>query len=109
MINVSNSMEELKEIKAQLDQIQRVAELSAKRVLNVHDVCVLTGLSQRTIYNMTRSSEIPHYKPNQRLIYFDRADVEKWMMRNRVNANYEAEAKAIAYVVKNSSRKGGRA
>lgn len=101
-------MEELKAINAKLDQIQRVSELSAKRVLTVHDVCVLTGLSQRTIYTMTRKAEIPHYKPNQRLIYFDRSDVEKWMMRNRVNANYEAEANAIAYVV-NKQTKGGRA
>lgn len=90
-------------ILAELAQIKVYSLLGAKNVLNFDDVVLLTGLSKSHLYKLTCTRQIPHYKPNGKQVYFDRAEVEAWMKQNRVNTKMEVEQKAIAYMVK----KGG--
>jgi len=78
--------------------------LLSKNVLGIDDVVVLTGLSKSHIYKLTSSRQMPCYKPNGKLMYFDRAEIENWMKQNRVQTNDEAEQKALAYVIMKSGQ-----
>ena len=84
-----------------LEAIERNSLLAAKNVLTIDDVALLTGLSKSHIYKLTCSKQIPFYRPNGKLVYFDRAELESWLKQNRVNTTEEAEQQAIAYVMKN--------
>ena len=84
-----------------LEAIERNSLLAAKNVLTIDDVSLLTGLSKSHIYKLTCSKQIPFYRPNGKLVYFDRAELESWLKQNRVNTTAEAEQQAIAYVMKN--------
>lgn len=95
-------MEEI--VLKQLAEIRNFSLLAAKNVLDIDDVVLLTGLSKGYIYKMTCKKEIPYYKPNGKLIYFDRQEVEGWMKQNRVNSVVEAEQQASKYLLE----KGGR-
>lgn len=86
-----------------LQNVERNTLLAAKKVLTLEDVALLTGISKSYLYKMTYRKELPYYKPNGKLIYFDRKEVEEWMLQNRVCTNAEAERKAVVYV----ARKGG--
>ena len=88
----------------QLADIRKLSLLAAKNVLDIDDVVALTGLSKSYIYKLTCRKEIPYYKPNGKLIYFDRQDVEGWMKQNRVISTVEAEQKASKYLM----QKGGK-
>lgn len=90
-------------IAAKLNAIERYSLLGAKKVLNIDDVAILTGLSKSHLYKLTCSKQIPHYKPNTKAMYFDRAEIEEWMLQNRVTTQAEAEQQANGYVLK----KGG--
>ena len=92
-------------ITAKLNAIERYTLLGAKNVLNLDDVALLTGLSKSHLYKLTSTKQIPHYKPNTKAVYFDRAEIEKWMLQNRVTTQAEAEQQAIAYVVKKGGAK----
>lgn len=92
-------------ITAKLNAIERYTLLGAKNVLNLDDVAVLTGLSKSHLYKLTSTKQIPHYKPNTKAVYFDRAEVEKWMLQNRVTTQAEAEQQALAYIVKKGGTK----
>lgn len=81
----------------ELAEIKRNTLLAAKNVLTLSDVALLTGLSKGHIYMLTSKKLIPHYKPNGRLLYFDRSEVEDWQKRNRVTTIEEADGKAAAY------------
>lgn len=81
------------EISKQLDRIERYSMLAAKNVLVLDDVVILTGLSKSHLYKLTCTHQIPHYKPNGKLIYFDRAEIELWMKQNRVATESEVEQK----------------
>ncbi|MCM0343911.1 helix-turn-helix domain-containing protein [Bacteroides fragilis] len=87
------------DIKIQLDRIERLTLLSAKNVLCLEDVALLTGLSKSHLYKLTCSHQIPFYKPNGKQIYFDRMEVENWMKQNRVATTDEIETKAVNYLV----------
>ena len=92
-------------ITAKLNAIERYSLLSAKNVLNLDDVAMLTGLSKSHLYKLTCNKQIPHYKPNTKAMYFDRVEIEEWMKQNRVTTQAEAEQKAVAYVVKKGGTK----
>lgn len=92
-------------IMKQLAEIKAFSLLAAKKVLGIDDVVLLTGLSKAYIYKLTCRKEIPYYKPNGKLVYFDRQEVEGWMKRNRVDSIVEAEQMASKYLLE----KGGKA
>lgn len=79
--------------------IKRYSLLAARNVLNLDDVALLTGLSKSHLYKLTCTKKIPHYKPNSKSMYFDRAELEAWMKQNRVTTQAEAEQYAIDYIV----------
>ena len=67
-----------------LENLERLALLN-KSVLNFDEVAVYTGLSKSTLYKLTSSKKIPHYKPSGKLLYFDRKELDSWLLQNRVH------------------------
>ena len=75
-----------------LNRIEQLTLLSAKNILNVEDVCALTGLSKSRIYALCSTKEIPHYKQGQ--LYFKRSELEAWMTANRQPTRAEIQSQA---------------
>lgn len=96
----------INEIQEQLDRIERYTLLAAKNVLTLEDVAVITGLSKSWLYKATSNHQIPHYKPNGKLVYFDRAEIESWMKQNRIATSQEIEQAANEYILNNTDKRG---
>lgn len=94
----------LKKQEKRLDEIEELLKLS-KRVLNLEELCLLTGLSKSHIYKLTCYGKIPFYKQSKHL-FFDRTEVEAWLKQNRYSSSDEIEKEASKYVTLN--QKGGR-
>ena len=92
-------MEEI--ILSKLEAIERNTLLASKNVLTIDDAAVLTGLSKSHLYKLTCSKQIPFYRPNGKLVYFDRQELEGWLKQNRVSTAAEAEQAALCYVMRN--------
>jgi len=97
-------MVELNEIKEQLNRIES-GLLTQKSVLTFDEVARFTGLSKSYLYKLTSMGKIPHYKPNGKQLYFERAQVEAWLMQNPIKTAQEIEQDATNYVV--LGKKGG--
>ena len=91
------------EFKAQLDRIER-ASVAQKNVLTFDEVVQLTGLSRSYLYKLTSSGRIPHYKPHGKLIYFERSQVELWLLQNPIKTADEIETAAATYVLTHKGR-----
>lgn len=87
-----------------IDMILRYSLLAAKNVLTLEDVALLTGLSKSWLYKATCKNEIPFYKPNGKMLYFDRKEIEDWMRQGRVKTNAELEQEAANYIVNTKMR-----
>lgn len=51
------------------------------------------------LQKMMMRKEIPYTKPNGKLCYFDVADLDRWMQRNRIASNEEITAQAQLSVI----------
>jgi len=81
--------------------------IQQKTVLNLEEVAAFTGLSKSCIYKKTSTAAIPCYKPNGKQIYFNRNEIEKWLLSNRKATSEEIETDAINYCLTNK-RGGGK-
>jgi predicted DNA-binding transcriptional regulator AlpA len=79
--NVIDLMKELRErineLGKRLKSIEELLSIS-KTVLNLNEVCILTGYSKSHIYKLTYSGKIPHYKQHK-MLFFDRLEIEVWL------------------------------
>jgi excisionase family DNA binding protein len=70
--------------------IQRIIELEeqilnspfCKKALTLAETARYTGLSTSQLYKMTFKGTIPHYKPRGKMIYFNREELDAWMLCN---------------------------
>lgn len=69
-----------------------------KEVLTLSEALEYTGFSKSYMYKLTHWGRIPHYKPGGKMIFFNRVELENWLMKNRVRSNDEVEKEAIKYL-----------
>jgi len=89
-------MENLQQINERLTNIESLLSIQ-KNVLNLDEVCKLTGLSKSHIYKLTCYSKVPFYKQAKHL-YFDRAEIESWLKTNHFKGSDELDNEAATYV-----------
>ena len=90
-------------ILSKLERIEKLLETQQamqKQVLNFNDTCIYLELSQSHLYKLTSSGSIPHYKPNGKKLYFNREELDTWLLRNRNNSIDEIEQEAANYLIK---------
>ena len=97
---------EFLELKKELQELKNLTLLGTKTALNMNDLALLTGLSKSTIYKFVMEKRIPYYKnAGGKLIYFEKNEIEKWLLFKRIPTVEEAEQEAINYCV--TTKKGG--
>lgn len=95
-------METLKE--KQFEELLNKVSLNTKTVWTVDEVCEYTGISKNYLYKLTSNKIIPYYKPTGGMIFFDRKEIENWMLQNRQSTKDEIESEANRYSFKNKRR-----
>ena len=71
-----------------------------KEVLTSEETAKYMGVSMSYLYKLTHMRKIPHYKPNGKMCYFNRKEVEAWLQSNRVDTVEEINSRANAYNMK---------
>ena len=90
-------------------QLARIERLLAgqKATLTLEEASAYSGISKSYLYKLTSAGSIPHYKPEGKTIYFDRAELDAWLKRNRVKTTQEIEQEAATFVT-TKGQKGAR-
>ncbi|PTN09313.1 excisionase family DNA binding protein [Mangrovibacterium marinum] len=78
-----------------LDSIESMLS-NQKRVFTIQEAAKFTNLAERTIYKKTSEGEIPHYKQAGKL-YFDRRELEDWLLANRGFSKEDISRAAATY------------
>lgn len=89
-------------------QLARIERLLAgqKDTLTLEETALYSGISKSYLYKLTSAGSIPHYKPEGKTIYFDRAELDAWLKRNRVRTAQEIEQDATNHIT--ATGKGGK-
>lgn len=104
IIKILLQMEELKIIEEKLNKFETLF-INQKAVLNLEEVATYTGLSKSHLYKLTSTGGIPCYKPNGKQIYFNKTEIDKWLLSNRKATKEEIETQAANYCV--TGKRGG--
>lgn len=84
----------------------RVSELEqmlflTKNVLSFDEASKFLHLSKSYLYKLTSGNLIPHYKPQGKMIYFERVCLEAWLRQNPVKTQVQIEQEAQQYIMSN--------
>ena len=94
----------MEQLMRKLEEIEKLIldqNLLQKKVLNMEEASKYLGLSVSHLYKLTSSDSIPYYKPNGKKLYFNREELDQWLLRNRNTTNVEIEVMAADYIMKN--------
>lgn len=86
-----------------LENIERMLveqNLLKKEVLNFSETAVYLEVSHSHLYKLTSSGVLPAYKPNGKKLYFNRKELDTWLLSNKQLSRDEIEAQANNYLMK---------
>ena len=73
-----------------LDRLEKLL-IAKKEVLTFEETCDYTGISRSYLYKLTAAGNIPHSKPNGKLIFFERKKIVRWLLQNERKSIQEIE------------------
>lgn len=96
-MEVNPIIEKLNQLEQKIDE----QILLKKEVLNFNDACKYLDISASHLYKLTSQKKIPHFCPQGKRLYFNRADIDLWLQQNRQDTTNEIETAAANYIIKN--------
>ena len=90
-------LNKIEELTFKLEKIEQLL-LTQKKVLNFNEVMLYTNLSKSYLYQLTSNGGIPCYKTNGKHIYFNKEEIENWLLNNRKISNIELEEVSNNYL-----------
>lgn len=75
--------------------------LLKKEVLNFSEAAQYLDISESHLYKLTSRKQVPHYCPQGKRLYFNRAELDRWLLQNRQITDMEIEQQASDYIIQN--------
>lgn len=96
-------------LKQQFAELKTLSLLGSKSVLSVTELSQYLGLSKSRIYALICKRRIPYYKNDGgKLTFFNRAEIDQWLLAKRVPTADEIEQKAVSYCLAHSKKGGSK-
>ena len=95
----SRLQRQIEELQKRMDAVEDSLD-NAKEVLSVEEAARFMDIARSSLYKMTSDRSIPFYRPNGKMIYFEKADILEWIRKNRVMPvmyNEDKEQKPESY------------
>lgn len=91
------------------DLISEKTLITSKEVLTADEAARYMGVSKSYLYKLTMQKKVPFSKPLGKVCYFNRMELEAWLMSNRVATSDELQDRAQAFCAHaRVNKKGGR-
>ncbi|MBS1681675.1 MAG: helix-turn-helix domain-containing protein [Bacteroidetes bacterium] len=100
MENSENILRELKKLAIKIDNLL----VNTKPVLSVDEAEKYARFSKSFIYKLTSSKKLVHYKPNKKLIFFKKEDIDQFRLQNRQSTVSEIEESANQFLINGKSK-----
>ena len=79
----SRLQRQIEELQKRMEAVEDILD-NAKEVLTVEEASRFMDIARSSLYKMTSDRSIPFYRPNGKMIYFEKADIMAWIRQNRV-------------------------
>ena len=105
-----NSVQKDTQLTKQIADLQKRVEAledmldAGKEVLTVEEAAKFMGMARSSLYKMTSDQAIPFYRPNGKMIFFEKTDILSWIRKNRVSSREEIDEQARLHMQKLSEK-----
>lgn len=89
-----------KTLEKRVEELEQMLFLT-KNVLSFDEASKFLNLSKSYLYKLTSGNLIPHYKPQGKMLFFERADLEAWLRQNPIKTQAQIEQEAQKYILNN--------
>lgn len=93
-----------KTLEMRVEELERMLFLT-KNVLASSKLSTFLNLSKSYLYKLTSGNLIPHYKPQGKMLYFEKSELEAWLRQNPVKTKTQIEQEAQKYVLNHPLKK----
>ena len=91
-----------KTLEMRVEELEQMLFLT-KNVLSFDEASKFLNLSKSYLYKLTSGNLIPHYKPQGKMLYFEKADLEAWLRQNPIKTQMQIEQEAQRYKIGRAS------
>ena len=84
-------------IEERIEQLETLV-YQTKNVFNFEEASRFLNLSKSYLYKLTAGGQIPHYKPQGKMVYFEKSALEDWLRQNPVKTQEQISIEARDYV-----------
>lgn len=89
-----------KTLEMRVEELEQMLFIS-KNVLSFDEASKFLNLSKSYLYKLTSGNLIPHYKPQGKMLYFEKVDLEAWLRQNPIKTRAQIELEAQKYILSN--------
>lgn len=93
-----------KSIELRVSELENLV-LHTKNVLSFEEASRFLNLSKSYLYKLTSGNLIPHYKPQGKMLYFEKTELEAWLQPKSCQDTGADGAGAQKYVLARPARK----
>ncbi len=93
---ITSTLKEVEDLRQELEKLKDVVYV-AKEVLTLEEAAMFMGTTKSFLYKMTHTHAIPYYRPNNKMVYFEKSELLKWLRQNPIasQAQIYEEARAV--------------
>lgn len=84
----ANLAKQVAELQERINSLENILN-QGKDVLNLEEAAKFMGIARSSLYKLTHEQLIPFFKPNGKMVFFEKADLVAWMKQNRVSSKKE--------------------
>ena len=89
-----------KTLEKRVEELEQMLFLT-KNVFSFDEASKFLNLSKSYLYKLTSGNLIPHHKPQGKMLFFERADLEAWLRQNPIKTQAQIEQEAQKYILSN--------
>ena len=89
----ANLSKQVAELQGRVQSLEQLLH-QGKDVLTLEEAAKFMGIARSSLYKMTHEQTIPFYKPNGKMIFFEKSDLLEWVRKNRVSSEAEISEEA---------------
>ena len=64
-----------------------------EKPFSLSEAAIYLGFSKSFLYKLTSEKKIPFYKPNGKLLFFSRSELNAWVFKNKSKSKYKSNTK----------------
>ena len=91
-------MEKKKSLEQRIEELESLV-YESKNVLSFDEASKYLNLSKSYLYKLTSAQQIPHYKPQGKMIYFEKDALDAWLRQNPVKTQTQISQEASHYIM----------